>query len=207
MPAYRKPNEAVVHYPTKFDECIIRCTGKPYRHQVGSGRAAALAHIVDGMLIGQLTAITSPLGFDSDFVVGSLLKQTGAKDCAYLVEPPEGTTLEAIKSLRNPRKLTPEQAEKREQKVAEQAAKVAEKLAAKEARAAEKAAEKQKAAQRAAEKAAEATAAAAAAAAANGAEVEAAAPAKGKGKGKAKAKPVATEGTSPEAAADASANV
>jgi type IV secretory pathway VirB10-like protein len=183
MPAYRRPREGVAHYPTKYDDCVIRCTGKPYRHQKGSGRAEALSQIVDGMTIGKLTEITSPMGFDPNFVVGSLLKQTGAKDAAYLVEPPEGQTMEQIKARREPRKLTPEQQAAKEAKAQEREAAKAKRAEEAQKRAAEREAAK-------AAKAAEAAKAAAAKQAEQPAaegQPAAAAPTKGKGKGKAKA--------------------
>jgi len=209
MPPYRRPRE-VNHQPTKYDDCIIRATGKPYRHQAGSGRAAALAHIVDGMTIGQLTEITSGHGFDANFVVSSLLKQTGAKDCAYLVEPPAGKTMAELKGTRQARAKSPEALAKEAEKLEAAERKKAERAAAAEARAeakakadeerrAAKAARAEAAAAEAASKLAAAKEAAAKPAdpATPAAEPAAAAPTKGK-KGKK---------ASPEADAEASANV
>lgn len=200
MPPYRKPGE-VNWTPTKYDECIVKLSGHPYRHQAGSGRAAALQMAVDGEKVGELTKRCAAAGFDSNFVVGSLLKQMGAKDHAFDIVAPEGTTLEAIKALRQERQVSPEVAAKREAKKQEAEAKRAAKVAAMEAKAAEQAAarEKRDAERRAAKeaKAAEQAAAKAAAAAkategnADASATPAAEPPK---KGKGKAKPAAQEG-------------
>lgn len=190
MPAYRKPTE-VAWTATKYDDCTLQVTGHPYRHQKGSGRAEALQHIQDGMTVKQLTEVCAQHGFDSGFVVGSILKQMGAKDNAYNIIPPEGKTMADLKAIRAVRQMSEEQRAEMEArkaaKAAEKEAKAAERAKAAEEKAAAKAAAK---AEAEAAKAAAKEAKAAEAAAAGGAATEDAAGSnkpKGKGKGKAKA--------------------
>lgn len=170
MPPYRKPG-SVSWKETKYDECTIAPSGKPYRHQKGSGRADCLQHITDGMKVKDLTMICAQNGYDAEFVVGSILKQMGVDDHAFDLVPPEGVTLEQLRAQRK-RTVTPEQ---------EQAA--AEKRAAKEAAKAERA--KAAEAKRLAKEQERAEAAAAKE------REQAAAPKKGKGKAKASPAPEA----------------
>lgn len=204
MPPYRKPGE-VNWTPTKYDDCTVKMTGHPYRHQEGSGRAAALALVTDGVRVGDLTKLAAEHGFDSGFVVGSLLKQMGAKDHAFDIVAPEGTTLDAIKATRQERTLSPEQAAARQAKLEAAEAKKAERAKLAEQKAQERAEAKQKADEErrakkeaAAKAAAEAKAAAAAKAAEGGGEgtTAPAAEAPKKGKGKAKAAAAQPEGES-----------
>jgi hypothetical protein len=207
MPPYRKPGE-VNWTPTKYDECFVKLTGHPYRHQEGSGRAAALALVTDGVKVGDLTKLAAQHGFDSGFVVGSLLKQMGAKDHAFDIVAPEGTTLDAIKATRQERALSPEQEAARQAKLEAAEAKKRERAAAAEAKAAERAEAKAKADEErrarkeaAAEAAAKAKAEAAAKAAEGGGDGTTAPAANlpKKGKGKPKAAAAQPEGEQPAA--------
>lgn len=188
--------EPVEWYATKYDECTVHATGHAYRMQEGSGRSEVISKFFkDGMKLGDISREAAQHGWDSAFVVDCAFKVAGAKQNAWEVHPPEGTTIEAIKSQRKERELSPEQAARRAEREAEKERKKAERTAAKEAAAAErerKKAEAQEAKRREREVARRALeeqkAAAAAAAGGEGAEVKVKAKSKGKGKGK-------TEGT------------
>lgn len=201
MPPYRRPSE-VNWTPTKYDDCTVVTTGHPYRHQKGSGRSDALQHVTSGMTVKELTEVCAKHGYDSNFVVGSLLKQMTVDNHAFDIVAPEGTTLEAIKATRQSRNLSPEELQQREAKAAEKAAekerKKAERAAKMEAAMAEREQKKAAAAEAKAKAKAEAEAKEAeAAAAGEGTTPAAAAPAaKGKGKGKAKAPAAEGEGAS-----------
>jgi hypothetical protein len=140
MTEFRKAKEAAVeHYATKYDDCVLRSTGKPYRFQKGSGRSEVITRFAsDGITLGEITRQAATQGFDPDFTVSSLFKHHDTTDGAWIIEPPAGTTLEAIKKLRKERRVSPELKAKREALAAEKAAKQAEREAAKAAAAAEK---------------------------------------------------------------------
>lgn len=165
---FRKAAEgAVAWYATKYDECTLVATGKPYRFQEGSGRAAILNNWgQDGRKLGEVTRLAAEHGYDPNFTIGAIFRQHETVDGAWRIAPPEGKTLEEIKGQRKSRELTPEQRAAKEAKEAEKAAKAAaraEKQAEKERQRAAKEAEREaKAKEREAAKAAkeaEATAA------------------------------------------------
>lgn len=182
-------------YPTKYDSCTLRATGKEYKFQKGSGRSEVLNRFArDGMLLGELTKAAAEAGFDPNFAVDACLKHDNTKDCAWAVDPPEGRTLADIKAERAERKLTEEQLAARDAKAAERAAKAeakaaakAEREAAKEMEAAERKAEREAARKAEANaRAAEKAEADAAAKAAKHAETPLDLPESKKGKGKGK---------------------
>lgn len=162
MTEFRKPGTGPVpHFETKFDNCTIKATGKPYRHQKGSGRSAILALATDGMKLGELTKAAAAIGYDPNFTVQSCLKQHNTKDGGWTVVAPEGTTLKEILAKREPRKVDPaKQAERDAKKKAAEEAKakrLAEREEKQKAKDEEKA--KKKAEREAAKKAAEEAAA------------------------------------------------
>jgi hypothetical protein len=184
-------------YSTKYDACTIHATGKDYKYQQGSGRSEVLKNFAeDGATLGDISKRAALAGFDPKFTIDACFKHAGSKDCAWVINPPEGTTIEAIKAIRVERELTPEQIARREQRAAE----MEEKRKAKEAARTEREAERKakidadraaRAAEREQEKARKAAEAAAARAAAKDAarqeaEAEGAPPETKKGKGKGK---------------------
>ncbi len=189
MKFYTPNSGSVEHYATKYDDCVARATGKPYRLQQGSGRSHVINTFVsDGKRLGDITVEAAKAGFDPNYVVSSIFKHADSTEAAFKIEAPEGQTLADIKAHRKERVVNPEVLAKREAKAAEKAAKLAEREAAKNAVAeakAAKAAEREAAkTSREADKAkriADREAAAAAKAAAKATETPAA-PKKGKGK-------------------------
>ena len=160
MNFYQKRGEPVPVYPTKYDECTLKATGRPYRFQKGSGRAEILNNWgKDGLKMSELIKTAAEAGYDPVFTIGAVFRQHDTRDGAWVIEPPEGKTLEDIKGARAERTLTPEQAAKREAREKERAEKA-------EARAAKKVELDAARATREAEKAAAAQARAAARAAA-----------------------------------------
>lgn len=142
MTEYRKAAGAVEHKATKYDGFKLIKTDHPYKHQKGSGRAAAFELAKDGMLVGTWTKNCAKEGFESKFVVGSLIKLQGAKEPGWKISEKndKGQTLDEVKKVRevDPVKLAEREA---------RAKLTAEKKAAREAKAAEKkaAADKKKA--------------------------------------------------------------
>jgi hypothetical protein len=122
---YQSKGAAVPATPTKYDDCVLRATGKPYRFQKGSGRSEILNNWAqDGRTIRELVAIAAEHGYDPVFTVGAVFRQHDTKDGAWIIEPPEGTTLEQIKGNRQERTMTPEQLEKKAAREAEKAARI-----------------------------------------------------------------------------------
>ncbi len=136
------PNEgSVEHYATKYDDCVARATGKPYRLQQGSGRSHVINTFVsDGKRLGDITVEAAKAGFDPNYVVSSIFKHADSTEAAFKIEAPQGQTLAEIKSHRKERRVDPEVLAKREAKAAEKAAKLADRDAAKAKVAEEKAA-------------------------------------------------------------------
>lgn len=131
--------EPVDPKPTKYDDCTVHATGRPYRMQEGSGRSTVISRFFqNGMRLGDIALTAALEGWESEFVVDCAFKQHTSKQNAWEVHPPEGTSLEAIKGARKDRELTPEAAAKREQAAAEKAEKAAARAAEKVARAAER---------------------------------------------------------------------
>jgi len=194
---YRMANdESIEAKPTKFDDCTLAATGKPYKFQKGSGRSMVIALAVDGMPLGTLAAMAGKLGFTSDFAVDCAWKQHTTADGAWKVEPPSGMTMAEVKARKNVYILTPEQEQaakdREDDKAKAKSARELAKTQKAEAAAASRAAKadaaiatRMKARQDAADAAA-ATSAASAAAGGNPAEGTSAVVSKGKGKGKAK---------------------
>lgn len=193
---YKAKEQPVEWYATKYDACILRATGKAYRFQKGSGRSEVLTRFAaDGKTLGDIAKEAAAAGFDPSFTISSIFKHHDTPDGAYVVEAPEGTTLEAIKKQRQERRVSPEIAAKREAAAQERANKIAEreaKKAEREAAAAAKIAERE-AAKAKAEEERQAKLAAKEAAKAEREAAKAAAGAKPKGKGKGKANQSAGE--------------
>ena len=186
-------NEPVEAKATKFDDCILSSTGKPYKFQKGSGRSAVIALAVDGMILGDLALAAGKIGYSSDFAVDCAWKQHTTVDGAWRVLAPDGVTMAEVKARKNIYTLTPEQeqaakdrdAAKVKAKSARELAKV-EKAEAAAAEKAKKLAAVAAAKQEAKQAAAAEVAAAAGTAGDTTAEGTPAVAAKGKGKGKAK---------------------
>jgi len=121
MTDFRKPKAAVEHKPSKFDGFTIVATGKPYKHQKGSGRAEVFLVIKAGTKISEWTKECAKLGFDSNFAVGSLQKHSNGKECAYKFSDKDdhGRTYDQVKKLRQ---ADPSKAEARAKKEAERKA-------------------------------------------------------------------------------------
>lgn len=140
MPEYRNSaGKPVEHKPTKYDGFKLVKTEHPYRHQKGSGRSRCFELASDGMLIGTWTKKCAEEGFDSSFVVGSLIKLSGTEKPGWIFSEKndKGQTLDDIKKVRQ---VDPKKAAERAAKA--QAAKEAK--ASKSAKAAGKAAGKGK---------------------------------------------------------------
>lgn len=141
MVQFYKPQEGAVEwYPTKYDGCSVVATGNDYKFQKGSGRSEVVQRFCrDGMTIEEVTKAAARAGFTPIFVVGSILKHANSPGPAFNIEAPEGSTLEAIKSQRQPRRVSPEVAAKRAALEEERAAKRAAREEARAAKEAEKA--------------------------------------------------------------------
>lgn len=121
---YRPKSTPVEHLPTKYDDCVLRSTGKEYRNQTGSGRSEMLAKFAkDGKRVGDIAKEAAAAGFETNFVVSSILKHEMSPKAAWVLEAPEGTTLEAIKKQRQERRVSPEAAAKRQEQAAAREAK------------------------------------------------------------------------------------
>ena len=152
MNFYKKQEGPVAAYPTKYDNCVLRATGRPYRFQEGSGRAAILNRWgSDGARLGDITAAAAREGYDPNFTIGAIFRQHETKDGAWTIEAPEGQTLDELKGLRAGRQPSPEQVAKREhlaalkaQRAEEREQAKAAKEAARIAREAEKEAERER---------------------------------------------------------------
>ncbi len=208
MNFYQKKDASVPAYATKYDDCTLKATGKPYRFQKGSGRSEILNNWAqDGLKMSELIKVAAEHGYDPVFTIGAVFRQHDTRDGAWVIEPPPGTTLEEIKGARAERQMSEEQAAKRAQREADKVAK-AEARAAKKAEldAARAAREQEKAA--AAQARAAARAASATAPAGEPSEVtgEAVKGRRGR-KGKAPAAASETTGTAEAGVADASAGV
>lgn len=84
MPKLRRADDKKVeHRVSKYDGFKIVVTGKPYRHQKGSGRQQIFDLAKDGMLIKDWTKLCAAKGFDTKFVTGSLKKLHGAEYAAF----------------------------------------------------------------------------------------------------------------------------
>ncbi len=124
MNFYQKNEAAVPAYPTKYDDCTLKATGKPYRFQKGSGRSEILNNWGrEGMTMKELIALAAEAGFDPVFTVGAVFRQHDTPEGAWRIEPPEGKTLDDIKGMRAERTLSPEQQAKREARAQEAEAK------------------------------------------------------------------------------------
>lgn len=137
----------VPHVATKYDGFKLIKTEHPYKHQKGSGRAVCFDLAQDGMTIGDWAKACAAQGFDSKFVVGSIIKLQGAKEPGWLISKADdqGRTLAMIKKIRDadPSILAKREAKKAASDEAKANAKakrdadLATKAAAKEAKAAE----------------------------------------------------------------------
>ena len=116
MTEYRKVEGNIEHRPTKYDGFKLIKTEKPYRHQKGSGRSACFDLAKDGMLIGAWTKKCSDIGYDSKFVVGSLIKLSDAEYAGWKISEKndKGLTIDQIKKVRD---VDPVKAAEREEKV------------------------------------------------------------------------------------------
>jgi Mg-chelatase subunit ChlI len=159
MTEFRKAKgEAVEPFATKWDNCTLKRTDKPYRQQKGSGRSEVLAMAEDGMTLGALAKKAALAGFDSNFVMSAVKKQHDTKDAGWQIIPPSGQTLEQIVNQRQERQLSPEKQAEKEAKAKEREEQKAKKQAEKDAK--KKAADDEKAKKDAEKKAAKEKAAA-----------------------------------------------
>lgn len=104
MPEYRKSDGTVVeHKATKYDGFKLVKTEHPYRHQKGSGRSRCFELAQDGMLIGTWTKKCAEEGYDSRFVVGSLIKLAGTANPGWVFSETDnkGQTLADVKKVRD----------------------------------------------------------------------------------------------------------
>lgn len=139
MPDYRKSaGGPVEHRPTKYDGFKLVKTEHPYKHQKGSGRSQVFQWAKDGMLIGDWTKECAKHGFESKFVVGSLLKLTGAAKPGWTISEKDanGRTLAEVKKIRD---IDPKKKAEREAKAKAAAEAKAKKKAEREAAKAAKA--------------------------------------------------------------------
>ena len=173
MPEYQKGyDKPIPHSTTKYDGFKLIKTEFPYKHQEGSGRAAAFALAKDGMTIGDWAKACATTGaklkvgdnevvryFDSKFIIGSLIKLQGAKEPGWKIseKDDQGRTLADVKKIRD---VDPMKLAEREKAKAEREKAKAAKAEAREKAKAEK--EKQAAAKKDAAAAKKAEAAAAA---------------------------------------------
>lgn len=159
MTTYSKGSDKPIpHRKSKYDGFKLVNTGKPYRHQKGSGRAACFEVAKDGMLIGTWTKKCAEQGaangkyYDSKFVVGSLDKLSRAAYAAWTFSEKDdkGKTIEEVRKIRevDPDKM----AERQERAKKMQEAKAAKKKAKEEAAAAKKKAGEEKTAAKKGEK-------------------------------------------------------
>jgi hypothetical protein len=157
MTDYRKAKDSVAHNKSKYDGFKVVKTEHAYKHQKGSGRSVCFEHAKNGMLIGEWTKVCASKGYDSNFVIGSLVKLQGAAQPGWAISEKDanGRTFLEVKKLREE---SPERKEKREQRDADKETRKAEREAKKvereKANAEKKAERKAKAEEKAAEKAA-----------------------------------------------------
>ena len=134
-------------YATKLDGGKLIATGKPYKPQEKSGRAAIIAMARDGILIGTLIKKAADAGYHPTFTKNALIKHCSTDNAAYKFQPPSGQTLEEWLGSREKVRRSPEA-------VAKSALRAKEREARREARAAAKAAKAKAKADKAADKAA-----------------------------------------------------
>ena len=106
MPKLRRSSETKVeHRPSKYDAFKVVVTGKPYRHQKGSGRQQIFDLVKDGMLVKDWTKLCAAKGFDTKFVTGSLKKLHGAEYAAFKFSAKDenGKSLEEVTKQREPK--------------------------------------------------------------------------------------------------------